>query len=122
MREASPANILSTFAGNGFPVDKDGTGTAAGFDQPYGVAVDAAGYVYVSDGDNLIRLISPSGNVTTLAGNNNDGGYFCYNYTLTNGVGLAATFNCPDGIAVDALGNLYLADSSNNLIRKISPQ
>ncbi|WP_428329271.1 NHL repeat-containing protein [Mucilaginibacter sp.] len=92
----------------------NGTGTAATFNGPSGVAVDATGNVYVADFlNNQIRKITPAGVVTTLAGSTTAG--------AVNGTGAAASFNGPRGVAVDASGNVYVADAGNNLIREISP-
>ncbi|GHU01046.1 hypothetical protein FACS1894147_00150 [Spirochaetia bacterium] len=107
------APIVTTLAGSGVVGYLDGTGTAAEFYSPTGVAVDNAGNVYVADyADNRIRKISPSGVVTTLAGSS--GGY-------ADGTGTAAKFDDPYGVAVDNTGNVYVADSNNHRIRKISP-
>jgi sugar lactone lactonase YvrE len=114
IRKISPAGMVSTLAGDGTGAYADGFGTAAQFQDPFGVAVDAAGNVYVADSTNCrIRKISPAGYVTTLAGN----GTAAY----ADGFGTAAQFNHPFGIAVDAVGNVYVADSTNCRIRKISP-
>jgi len=105
--------VATTFAGSGKIGSDIGTGAAASFNNPAGVAVDAAGNVYVADaGNNMIRKISPSGDVTDLAGNGKAGS--------ANGAGFAASFNNPTGVAVDAAGNVYVADAGNNLIRKIT--
>jgi len=110
----SPAGVVITLAGSGLEGSNNGIGTAASFKDPTGVATDVIGNVYVADQqNNLIRMISPAGVVTTLAGNGQ--------YGQTNGIGTAASFNNPNGLAVDALGNIYVADQGNNLIRKISP-
>ena len=90
----------------------DGTGTAAQFNRPSGVAVDSSGNVYVADyNNNRIRKIDPAGVVTTFAGSTQ--GYM-------DGALAAAKFNRPTGVAVDSSGNVYVADTNNNRIRKIS--
>ena len=87
--------------------------TSPSFNNPSGVAVDAAGNLYVADyGNNLIRKITAAGVVTTLAGSGNAGSL--------NATGLLASFSQPKGITIDASGNLYIADSGNNLIRKVT--
>ena len=109
-----PNVTVSTLAGSGVRGSTDGTGTVASFYQPFGVAVDASGNVYVADyGSNKIRKITPLGVVSTLAGNNKSGS--------TDGVGTAASFYYPNGVAVDASGNVYVADVGNYKIRKITP-
>ena len=116
IRKITSAGVVTTLAGNpAGPGSRDGTGTAAEFSLPYGVAVDASGNVYVADaGNNTIRKIMPAGVVTTLAGTAGLTGF-------ANGAGAAARFNFPQGIAVDAAGNVYVADSDSSTIRKITP-
>lgn len=114
IREITPAGVVTTLAGSGKAGSTNGAGTAASFNGPRGVAVDAAGNVYVADANNnLIRKIDATGNVTTYAGSGKKGN--------TGGNGTAASFNYPSGVAVDAAGNVYVADAVNNLVRKISP-
>jgi serine/threonine-protein kinase len=113
IRKITPAGVVSTFAGSSTAGSANGTGTSASFNSPFGVAVDAAGNVYVADsGNNLIRKITPSGVVSTLAGSGARG--------ANNASGSAASFNTPSGVAVDASGNVYVADENNNQIRKIT--
>lgn len=90
----------------------NGTGRNARFHEPYGITCDTAGNAYVADRLNhCIRKITPSGQVTTIAGNGQPGG--------ADGVGVLASFNEPRGIACDHNGNLYIADSRNYKIRRI---
>ena len=114
VRKISRIGEVTTLAGNGNQGSENGPDTAASFFSPKGVAVDASGYVYVADwGNHLIRKISPAGEVTTFAGSGMQG--------LANGPDTSASFNFPQGIAIDAAGNLYIGDSGNEMIRKISP-
>jgi hypothetical protein len=108
--------VVTTLAGTaGSYGSANGTGAAARFNNPYGVAVDAAGTVYVADQNNhTIRKITPAGVVSTLAGTAGP-------YGSADGTGAAARFNYPTGVAVDAAGVVYVADESNNTIRKITP-
>ena len=106
---ATVTTLTGTTAG-GF---SDGTTATAAFQDPSGIAVDAAGNIYVSDTDNnRIRKITPDGTVTTLAGSSTSGS--------DNGTGANASFFQQMGIAVDLSGNVYVADFYNNLIRKVT--
>jgi len=103
VRKVSPTGVVTTLAGSGVASSADGLGTAASFNGPLGIAVDSAGNVYESERAGLkIRLIRPSGMVTTLAGTGASG--------QANGVGTAATFKQPTGVAVDSAGNVYVLD------------
>ncbi|MEJ7931757.1 hypothetical protein WG922_17420 [Ramlibacter sp. AN1015] len=115
IRRISPDGSVRTLAGTGLAMARDGTGTSAGFSQPEGIAVDGSGNVYVSDtGNNQIRKVTPAGVVTTLAGN------FAVRGSA-DGSGISASFSNPKGLAVDASGNVYVADTNNQSIRKITP-
>ncbi|HKF42809.1 MAG TPA: S-layer homology domain-containing protein [Thermoanaerobaculia bacterium] len=110
----SPSGAVTTLAGTGDSGNADGTGTTtASFRHPAGLAVDEQGNVYVADRDNhTIRKITAEGRVTTLAGTGKTGS--------SNGLGTAASFNSPTGLALDSEGDLYVADSLNQRIRKIT--
>ncbi|WP_440030460.1 NHL domain-containing protein, partial [Chromobacterium amazonense] len=113
IRKISPSGVVSTFAGTGSCGDTNGTGTNAAFCNPVGITIDANGNLYVADYLNdQIRMITPAGVVSTFAGSGDAG--------LNNGMSSAATFNLPSGVAADRNGNVFVADSRNNVIRKIS--
>jgi sugar lactone lactonase YvrE len=114
VRKITPAGIVSTLAGNGTAGYVDGPGNLAEFNYPSGIAVDAAGNVYIGDTQNeRVRKITPSGTVSTLAGNGTIG--------ITDGVVGTAEFDSPTGLVLDAAGNVYVADYEYPGIRKISP-
>ncbi len=101
-------------AGDGVSGIRDGDATRARFSEPFGLAVGADGSIYVSDaGDaDRIRRIAPDGDVFTVAGSVPG---------FVDGVGAAARFSTPSGLAIDAGGTLYVADTGNNAIRRITP-
>ncbi|HUP07284.1 MAG TPA: hypothetical protein VMU47_09030 [Caldimonas sp.] len=105
-----------TFAGNQQNCTaSDGTGGAAGFGGLFGNGVfDAAGNLYVADASHTIRKVTPQGVVSTLAGQSGSAGF-------VDGQGPSARFNFPVGLAIDAAGNLYVADQGNNAIRMVTP-
>lgn len=110
IRKVTPAGVVTTLAGS-TQGNANGTGTAAQFNAPSGVAVDAAGNVYVADtGNHRIRKITPGGAVTTFAGSSSG-------YSDTAGF---VRFNAPQDLALDASGNVYVADTGNHKIRKIT--
>ncbi|QDQ26928.1 hypothetical protein FNU76_11455 [Chitinimonas arctica] len=117
VRKITPAGQVDTLAGTaGAPGNADGTGTAARFYDPRGLSADANGNIYVADTFNAtIRKINPAGVVSTLAGAAGQSGSAD---GLTNG----ARFHLPLGLANDAAGNVYVADSGNNTLRRITPQ
>src|SRR5216117_3006362 len=106
---------FTTLAGQASYGSADGTGSAARFYYPDGVATDSSGNVYVADTFNhTIRQITPAGVVTTLAGLAGSSG-------SADGTGSAARFFYPEGMATDSSGNVYVADFDNSTIRKITP-
>jgi sugar lactone lactonase YvrE len=110
------AHNLSFLAGDlGGYGNLDGPGSAARFCQPKGVVCDASGNAWVVDGSNhSIRKIAPDGTVSTFAGSPGVSG-------SADGTGASARFQYPDSLALDGSGNLYVSDTSNHTIRKITP-
>jgi hypothetical protein len=115
IRKVTSVGVVTTLAGTAGSVGStDGTGSAARFNAPYGVSVDTVGNVYVAEYSNhTIRKVTSAGVVTTLAGTANFAG-------STDATGSAARFFCPIGVAVDTSGNVFVADSSNHTIRKVT--
>ncbi len=114
IRKITPTGVVTTLAGNAPIASPDGTGSAARFFTPGGVAADAAENIYIADTfSHTVRKITPAGVVTTLAGQTGVPGYL-------DGTGRIARFFRPSGIAVDATGTLYLADG-DTAIRRITP-
>jgi sugar lactone lactonase YvrE len=114
IRRVDPTGRVTTVAGNGVAGWQDGPGGTARFNGPIGIALDARGRLLVSDTYNdRVRVISPTGEVTTLAGEGVPG--------LVDGPALAARFDTPTGLAVAADGAIFVADTGNELVRRLAP-
>lgn len=153
VRKITPTGVVTTLAGNGTAGFANGTGSAAMFNEPLGLAIDASGNVYVADYINsALRKITAAGVVSTLSSITNifgitidaSGNVYCAQYGhhvvskysstgvysiiagqagssgTDDGTGTAAKFNFPAGITIDANGNLYVTETFNNRIRKIT--
>ena len=115
IRKVTPKGKITSLAGGGkCPGFADGKGSAARFNRLAGIAIDTAGNLYAADAwNNRIRKITPKGKVSTLAGSEEG---------FADGRGSSARFNVPHDIAIDAAGNLYVADMYNRSIRKVTPE
>jgi uncharacterized protein (TIGR03437 family) len=117
VRKVSPAGVIATVAGNGSPgfAGDGGPASSAALLCPAGVTVDSSGNLYIADGgNNRIRKVSASGIITTVAGNGSQG------FAGDGGTATLARLNGAGSVAVDASGNLFVADTGDNPIRKIS--
>ncbi|CAJ0811128.1 Virginiamycin B lyase [Ralstonia flaminis] len=109
----TPAGVVATLAGSGANSSLDGTGTAASFNSPQGLAIDGNGTLYVAEGQGChIRKVTSAGVVTTLAGSG-----VCAH---TDGTGTAAAFNQPKFLVVDGNGNIYVTENKGQTIRKVT--
>ncbi len=114
VRKVTPDGLVETIGGNGYPGFVDGIGIHSHLREPISVAVDEDGVVYIADsGNNVIRVITPDGMLSTLAGGSHKG--------YRDGKGREALFAWPTGIAVGPTGNIFVCDSINNRIRRITP-
>ena len=116
IRKIDPNGNMLTIAGDGNQgyTGDDGIATAAQLNRPSGIAIDKLGNFYIADtGNHVIRKVDIVGKITTIAGNNNQG------YSGDGGHAIHAKFNSPTAITIDNVGNLYIADTGNHVIRKI---
>ena len=118
IEKISPAGVISTLAGSGtsgFSGD-NGAAIAAQFNRPMSLARDATGNLYITDLNNQrIRRVTPDGTITTIAGNGTAG------WSGDDGPATSAQINTPYGVAIDGSGNLFIADTNNHAIRKVTP-
>jgi hypothetical protein len=118
VRKIAPNGTISTIAGSGAPGNSGDSGPAltARTISPQGLAMDVAGDLYISDySANVVRMVSPTGIITTVAGTGLPG------YTGNGGKATSATLDGPYALALDAAGNLYIAEDINNVVRKVTP-
>ncbi len=117
VRKVNTSGIISTVAGNGTGGYSGDGGAAinASLNYPMGVAVDAVGNIYIADQANYrIRKVGANGNISTVAGNGISG------YSGDGGAATSASLNVPEGVAVDAVGNIFIADAGSHIIRKVN--
>lgn len=117
VRKVTASGTISTIAGDGFnPAVDGGPALSSGLNDPIGVAVDAAGNVYIADSHNhRIRKVDTNGIITTVAGNGNKG------YSGDFGMAVTAELNYPEDVAVDSSGDLFIVDYGNSRIREVTP-
>jgi len=116
IRKVNTSGIITTIAGNGTAgySGDGGSATSASLNLPFGVRVDAAGNLYIADANNnVIRKVNTSGIITTVAGTGVGG------YSGDSGPATSAQLNFCTGVAVDAIGNIYISDDNNDFIRKV---
>ncbi|MBX3226329.1 MAG: hypothetical protein KIT84_42900 [Labilithrix sp.] len=115
IRKITPGGQVTTLAGDGTAGSADGDGKTARFRSPAGLAVDAAGNVYVADHeDHTIRKVTPAGEVSVFAGRHGTPG-------SADGAATAARFRYPSDVTIDANGDLYVTDNGNHTVRRIKP-
>jgi sugar lactone lactonase YvrE len=116
VRKVTPNGVITTIAGNGTQgySGDGGPATSAQLNQPWGIAVDGSGSVFIADLVNhCIRKVAPSGVISTVAGDGKPG------FSGDGEQSTSAQLKFPAGVAVDNAGNLYIADSGNNRVRKV---
>ncbi|HBE76636.1 MAG TPA: hypothetical protein DDW65_02470 [Firmicutes bacterium] len=116
IRKIDNNGIVTTIAGNGFQgyYGDNGPATNARLNFSSGLAIDKFGNLYIADTfNNVVRKVDTNGNITTVAGNGTEG------YSGDNGLATSVKLDYPSGVAVDNAGNLYIADSRNDVIRKV---
>ena len=114
IRKITPSAVVTTFAGNRTNGSVDGISTVASFSGPLAITIDTFGNLYVAESSNRIRKVTPSGTVSTFAGSGVSGS--------ADGIGTSASFSSLNGIAVDAVGNVFVSEAYlSNKIRKITP-
>jgi len=121
IRKVDTNGTITTIAGKGYFAYSGDNGPAvqAGLGSPSGVAVDNAGNIYIADaGNNRIRKVDAGGIITTIAGSGNWGSNV---FSGDNGPAVQAGLNYPTGVAIDSVGNIYIADAGNSRIRKVDP-
>jgi uncharacterized protein (TIGR03437 family) len=115
--QAPPVYTISTVAGNGTAGFTGDGGTAASAElySPFSTAIDKSGNLYIADqANNRVRMVTPGGTISTVAGNGTKG------FKGDGAAAASAELNSPEGVAVDSSGNLYIADTGNNVVRKVS--
>jgi sugar lactone lactonase YvrE len=119
---ASTYSIVGTLVGSGPEIMSSGIGSGILLNRPRGVAVDASGSIYISDtGNNRICKVVSGGSLVTIAGSASFNGPLTYSYGFIHGQGTEASFNEPTALCVDLKGNIFVTDTNNNAIRRITP-
>src|SRR5207249_744915 len=118
IRKVTPTGVISTAAGNGTPgfSGDGGSATSAQLNYPFGVAVDGSGNLLIVDtGNSRIRKVTPAGVISTVAGNGVSG------FSGDGGPATSAQLNSPSGVAVDGSDNLFIVDTGNSRVRRVTP-